>query len=119
MTVAYQSDQPLFDQVGEIGGDLDHRHDFKIGMYSYFGAWSGDDWTSGAVGNGAYSYSQNTFSKEISRNSSGTGRTQRNNATVAGLTSYDEGWLRISKGDTDLGSSLQPYIVVKRWHRTA
>ena len=109
-------DNNTFNVVGDTGGSESHRHDFCIGMHSYYGALVDDDWITGVNGSGAYSYEQETFSKRKSW--SGGASTKRNNSLGSSLTTYNE-TCRRSWGDTDLGSSLQPYVVVKRWHRIA
>ena len=111
--VLVAQDTGTFDTVGDTGGAESHRHDFKIGIKRYFGALVGDNWDSNS---GAYSYANGSYSKEIGQLA--TTAAQRNNALTNGMTSYNEATIT-SLGDTDLGSSLQPYIVVRRWHRTA
>lgn len=102
--------------AGDTGGDINHRHDFCIGMHAYYGGVIDDDWCTGVNGSGAYSYSQNTFSKR--REWSGGCNTKRNDRMNTTAISYSE-TCRRSWGDTDLASSYPPYTVVKRWHRTA
>lgn len=110
VTVAYQSDQPLFDQVGEIGGELTHTHgpgnmgvcietfcDNNIGRWYMDYASMRNDLPEYHQDNRVYtanSYKEPAFSE-----------TSTAGIPIAGNTSHS--------------SSLQPYIVVKRWHRTA
>jgi hypothetical protein len=113
VTVAYDNTQTEFDTVGETGGAKNHRHDFMIGVKRFYGALVGDAFDSNS---GAYCASTGNFSKESGQTHSST--TDRNNAMQNGMNSYTESTI-YSKGDTWESSSLQPYIVVKRWHRTA
>jgi len=101
--------------AGSTGGNTTHRHDFKIGMHAYYGTMVDDNWVSGAAGSGAYSYSQGIFSKSISWPTT-RASTTRNNALASGLTTYNES-TRISTGDTDIASSLPPYLTVYMWKR--
>lgn len=98
------------------GGSENHRHDFKIGMHAYYGGVIDDNWISGANGTGAYSYSQNKFSKQI--DSAGNTATKRNDRMNQTMVDYSE-WTRVSTGDTDVADSKQPYITVYMWKRTA
>ena len=87
VTVAYQSDQPAFDTVGEIGGSMElqkHSHTYDIKT----------DSGSGDVG-----------SYLLVANQTGT--------VYSGATGA------IQEAGTGEAGNLQPYIVVKRWHRTA
>ena len=106
-------DTGTFDTVGDTGGVETHRHDFKIGLKRYFGGLIGDSFSDST---GAYSYSQNKYSK--SKGTELLASVDKNDALQASMTSYNEATI-YSVGDTDTGSTLQPYIVVKRWHRTA
>lgn len=103
-----------FNTVKKTGGSKNHRHDFKVGFYRYYGAFVGDNFDNYS---GAYSYSQNKYSKVAGIDSIRRG-TLRNNVLGSGAINYDESVIT-SIGDTDLSSSLQPYITCYIWIRTA
>lgn len=96
------------------GGSANHRHDFTIGFEQFYGLFIGDH----LENQGAWSYSQNKFSKSHSRDNYTTAVAEnsfiQNNGTV---TVQD--YIRRSTGDTDLGSSMPPYLAVYVWKRTA
>lgn len=115
VTVAYQSDQPLFDQVGEIGGELTHNHQVKVGIRTYF---------SDAIletTNGLYIEDENGNKSVVNHGRVlSTESCSRNAGTQAGTTNFtQDGFATYTTGNTYSSNTLQPYIVVKRWHRTA
>jgi len=108
VTVAYDSLQTEFDALGETGGSKTHTHgssEMIAASEMLLGSGAGRVYTDflGRTG-GTYTqtsrwyidgaYSEPTFSE----------------SSNSGLAII---------GNTDSGSSLQPYIVVNRWHRTA
>lgn len=105
-------DSGTFGTVGDTGGAETHAHDFRIGLHRYYGALIGDDMNTA----GAWSYAENKYSKTYGVDAASS--THRNNALAGAMTQYNENVV-YSDGDTKTGSSLQPYTVIKRWHRTA
>lgn len=89
VTVAYQSDNTPFNQVGKVGGEQTHTLTInEMPSHSHGLNWPG---TSG-------------------------GSTVQFSATISDV--YSE--LRTKDtGGGQAHNNLQPYIVVKRWHRTA
>lgn len=110
--VGVDTSDTAFDTVEETGGAKTHRHDFKIGLKRYYGTMVGDTMS----GQGAWSYSQNKYSKSLGIENKST--TERNNALATTMTSYSEQTV-YSIGDTQTGSSLQPYITCYMYKRTA
>lgn len=102
--------------VGSTGGSATHRHDFKVGMIRYYGTLVGAE-TADANTWGAWSYSQNKYAKSSGQDMNNHAH-MRNSALQTGIESLTEA-TQYTIGDTDTGSSYQPYLVVKRWHRTA
>ena len=110
--ILVSQDTGTFTTVGATGGSETHAHDFRIGFHRYYGTLGGDDMKN----SGAYSYAQSKYSKSYGYEADTA--TERNNALQNSMTSYNEA-IVYSIGDTKTESSLQPYIIVKRWHRTA
>ena len=102
--------------VGATGGSENHRHDFKVGMVRYYGALVGAEFADANTW-GAWSYSQNKYAKSSGQDMDNHAHT-RNSALQAGTTAITES-TQYTIGDTDQASSYQPWLVVKRWHRTA
>lgn len=110
--VGVDTAQTEFDTVEETGGQKNHRHDFKIGFTQYYGAFVGDNLDN----QGAYKFSTNSYPSTTT--SDGNITISRNNVSTNMTQNYSER-IRSSIGDTDLGSSLQPYITCYMWKRTA
>ena len=110
--VSYKSSDTFNKTIGSVVGNETHRHDFKIGLLMHWGSVIADNFSN----IGAYSYSQNKYSK--SNGNDGTASQMKNNAVQEGGSSISE-TLRYSLGDTDTASSVQPSKIVYRWHRTA
>lgn len=113
--VGVSSTDTNFNSVEKTGGADTHRHDFKIGTRFWYGAVVGDNFNS--HDQGAWSYSQNKFSKSVTSQSSSTNLGRNNGLETAISTTSPD--VHISTGDTDTGSSLQPYITCYMYKRTA
>ena len=101
--------------VGSTGGSTTHAHDFKVGMTGYYGTMiDGEQDDFGYWG--AWSYSQNKYAKSYGFEANHT--SHRNAALQTGIVTGSDA-ARYTVGDTTSESSYQPYLVVKRWHRTA
>lgn len=105
---------------GNVGSESNsHYHDYKIALPFDYGDVIADNLNSDYYG--AYSYQNNKYGKA------------RNNSEIANLSVFVNGghtqsgssktWGRVasSTGDTNSKnvSTIQPSIVVRRWHRTA
>ena len=113
--VGVSSTDTNFNSVEKTGGADTHRHDFKIGTRFWYGAVVGDNYNS--HDQGAWSYSQSKFSKSVTSQSSSTNLSRNNGLETAISTTSPD--VHISTGDTDTGSSLQPYITCYMYKRTA
>lgn len=115
VTVA-KADSGTFVTLGGTGGSETHRHDFKVGMVRYYGTAVGMESTDNNTW-GAYSYSQSKYAKSFGTEL--TNRTHTRNTALQTSTATLTESTQYTVGDTDTASDVQPYIVVKRWHRTA
>lgn len=101
-----------FSTLGATGGVETHRHNFGFALgdknWSPGGQNAGME-APGANGSGAYKYSTGTWQGGTSN---GTYNTYVNTNVNAGSYTYQTVGRYQSFGDTDLGSSLQPYQVV-------
>ena len=104
------------DTVGATGGSATHRHDFKIGYLRWYGDIVGGE--NDETTWGAWSYANSAYSKNYGTESGGSDTHRRNSALQTSTTDFQES-TKYSIGDTDTASSYQPWLVVKRWHRTA
>ena len=111
--VGVDTSQTEFDTVEETGGAKTHRHDFRIGLVQFYGLFIGDT----LENQGAWSYSQNKYSKSYGRGDNATVM-RNNNISYTGTASVTDS-VRYSYGDTDTASSLQPYITCYMYKRTA
>lgn len=108
-------DSGTFATVGDTGGSESHTHTVDVRARLWLGA---------AVGE------VSKVIDVVDENGSGgtmfqgtcmpTGNTQRNAALSGSVTTFNhDGFGQKVVGKTYSDSSLQPYVVVKRWHRTA
>lgn len=104
-----------FDTAEETGGSKDHRHDFKIGMVRYYGAMVGGEIADDNTW-GAWSYSQSKYGKTTGAELS---HSHTHNAALTTSTTTFTDDTKYTVGDTDTGSSLQPYITCYMYKRTA
>lgn len=108
-------DSGTFATVGDTGGSEKHTHTVDARIRLWYGAALGE--TSRTIDivdeNGTSgSMTQGTMMP--------AGTTTRNNGFQSGFTSFThDGFGQKVVGKTYSDSSLQPYVVVKRWHRTA
>lgn len=114
--VTVAQDTGTFSTVGDTGGAKTHTHKIDARMRLWFGAAGCE--TSKAFdivdedGNGG------TMTQAIGLLSATT--INRNNGAESGTTAMQhDGFGQKIIGKTYSDSSLQPYVVVKRWHRTA
>ena len=112
--IAYDSSQTEFNTIGKTGGSKTHRHNFRVGIGFWYGSAVGE--ATSASPAGAYKYSSSSWSGWESAGFNTTAR--RNNGTQAGYT-LESASVQQATGDTDVGSSLNPYVTAYRWHRTA
>lgn len=112
VTVGYDPDQTEFNALGKTGGEKTHKHKYGIQLGGYYGDTIFEIDTHAGVledGNGAVSPFGNSIgSYTVKVNSSNTYGARDESAAH-----YQ------SIANTETKSSLQPYIVVNRWHRTA
>lgn len=114
ITVA--KDTSTFATVGDTGGSERHTHTVDARIRLWFGAAIGE--SSRAIDIVAEDGTSGTMTQGTGNMPSGN--TQRNAALSAGVTSFNhDGFGQKVVGKTYSDSSLQPYVVVKRWHRTA
>ena len=110
--IGVDENQTDFNDVKKSGGSSSHRHDFRIGMYWYYGAACGEN---GSYG-GAYKYSNGTYNGWTDALSNAT---VNKNGNVTNSYGGMEMSGRYSTGDTSSASSLPPYITCYRWARIA
>lgn len=113
--VGVDTNDPNFDIPLQHGGSKTHRHNFKIGLGWYYGSPIGENAEDSNAG--AYKYSNNTYGKWTK--SGGENTTARLNNGIEKEASSVSASVSISDGDTDTASSLQPYVTVYMWRRTA
>ena len=99
-------------QNGTTGGEKEHRHDFKIGLPFDYMEVVADSLEK----SGAYSYSEQKYSKEFNFDEK---TIENSNANSSHQLSCIEknGRLSSSIGDTQIASSLPPYLAVNIWKR--
>ncbi len=105
-----------FRQVEKTGGDKIHQHEYGL----QYGGWWGQTAIENATNVGLLNYSA---SNEISLTGRGqnysTEAYQVNNALATSLKSISDGVLYRMIANTSSTSTLQPYITVYMWKRTA
>lgn len=107
------TDTSTFATVGDTGGSTTHQHEFGMNLAVNYGTLGAEDPTSGLrsyAADGTYTIGSkaqvSTGDRTYNGSNTNTSRTQ---------SSITVGW----NGTTKYTSNLPPYIVVKRWHRTA
>ena len=107
VAVGRDGSQTEFDVLGETGGSKTHRHDFKIALFDSgnYGVSGPNAAMGGANQGGAYRYSTGAYQGGLND----TNITL--NGEIAGTASSRSLGRYASTGDTDTGSSLQPYLV--------
>lgn len=109
-------DTSTFATVGDTGGSERHTHTVDARIRLWFGAAVGE--SSRAIDIVAEDGTSGTMTQGTGNMP--TGNTQRNAALSGSVTSFThDGFGQKVVGKTYSDSSLQPYVVVKRWHRTA
>lgn len=112
VAVGRDGSQTEFDVLGENGGSKTHRHNWKFALLDKNWSATGSNAAMGISGQtgvaGAYKYSTGTY--QNGNNIGSTTENINNNINSGGFTSQTVGRIE-SVGDTDLGSSLQPYLV--------
>lgn len=96
-------DSGTFDTVGDTGGAETHSHD--VG-------------SAGAVARINLKRDGRVLTSEA-QVSEWTSNFQESGMTAASVSESGQGYGASLQGDTGASSSLPPYVVVKRWHRTA
>lgn len=96
--VAQDTSQTEFDVIGETGGNKTHTH----GDGSYYA-------TARVDGNTLYFADKAQSWRSVFKMTGSSSST----------ASTNQGYAIDVAGTSGSGSSLQPYIVIKRWHRTA
>lgn len=103
--------QAQFDTLGETGGTVTHRHDFRIALfdnnYSAAGGQSGMRSTGDADRAGAYRYSTGSYSGAGGPDISPSIIRANPASSSAGTSGR-----HFSTGDTDTAETLPPYIVL-------
>lgn len=114
--VLISKDTGTFATVGDTGGSETHRHKVRLDQRVWFGV-SGLEGTSNSKfvddtgGTGTCSLVTSLFPSSSA---------QRNAALSSSNTSIThDGFGSKTEGNTHAGSTLPPYVVIKRWHRTA
>lgn len=102
ITVSQDEEQEEFAEVGQTGGEKTHNHTLENG-YAQLKTNKGSA-TAGYVSKAVESYTTDV-KFYTDKMASGDTETMSEGVQLA--------------GSTDASSSLQPYIVVMRWHRTA
>lgn len=109
-------DNGTFATVGDTGGSEKHSHTVDARIRLWIGAAVGE--TSKTI-----DIVDENGNRGIMTQNTGimpTGTTNRNSGLTGGNTSFNhDGFGQKVVGKTYSDSSLQPYIVIKRWHRTA
>lgn len=106
VTVAYQSGNTPFDTVGKIGGEQDHTLTVaEMPAHNHTLSFTAN--STGVGTSRTYGTVYSTANQSI---------IERATIATSGELAY---WGIKNKGGDGAHNNLQPYIVVKRWHRTA
>lgn len=111
--VGVNEDDRLFQDPLQTGGDVSHRHNFKIGLGWYYGAAIGERPEDSNAG--AYKYSTGTYDPWTVEDYDTTAR--RNNGVDKGNSTISA-TVSSAVGDTTTSNNYQPYITVYFWRRT-
>lgn len=98
-------------KAGTIGGSQNHRHDFKIGHRMNYYEIMCDNYAN----QGAWSYEKGRYSKSYGTELTSSDNYNSGHNQSGGGTLTES--IRYSIGDTDLSSSLPPYLAVYIWRR--
>lgn len=105
--------QGNFNVSEEVGGNREHRHDFRIGMHWWYGAAAGENAPNGT---GAYRYYDGQYdgwARNLSARSMIVNNANYN--TIASTVANPDG--KYSNGDTSTANNLPPYITCYIWKR--
>ena len=109
-------DSGTFATVGDTGGAERHTHTVDARIRVWFGAVVGE--TSRTIDIVDENGTRGTMTQGTGNMPTGT--TNRNAALSGSVTAFNhDGFGQKVLGKTYSDSSLQPYVVIKRWHRTA
>lgn len=110
-------DSGTFDTVGDTGGAESHSHKYGMQYGAYYRSVSLEENPANTVGMLSYDTSGN-ITLSGSGTNMGSQTLQINTGATTSSTTASMATFRMT-GDTQYKSNLQPYVVVKRWHRTA
>ena len=106
-------DTSTFSTVGDTGGAESHQHEIGLRTAGYWGELGLENNTTGLL---IYDAAGNTTVG--GRDIVATGNRNFNSSTTSAVSTLNSGDFEF-KGSSKYETNLPPYIVIKRWHRTA
>lgn len=110
--IGVNEDDRLFQDPIQTGGEVSHRHNFKIGLGWYYGAAIGERAEDSNAG--AYKYSTSTYDPWQVEDYDTTARlndgVEKRNTTISASVSS-------TTGDTTTANNYPPYVTVYFWRR--
>lgn len=111
--VLVAKDNSTFSTVGSTGGSEKHHHEFGLQLPTHYGSGGWEDNDTGML----YYDSDNNPSLGAKENVA-TSANDFNAGAISSAASQSSA-VRRFYGGTKYDTTLQPYVVIKRWHRTA
>lgn len=113
--VLVAQDNGTFSTVGDTGGSETHVHTVVAGIRTFYSSGMLETTNGLYIKDENGNYSTNTSGTLLSAESS-----KRNSGLQSNVTTFNhDGFAVQATGSTYSASGLQPYTVIKRWHRTA